>query len=148
MGNLPIDEIRDMVTIGALIVGGGFAFFVFLQFAPVLNLRVLSSWPDDDSRWVLLRLEIENKSRVRVRKRAIRLQVLEYPEPEGGSLSEWVPFEEDDIISSEKPLRWHEPIEIFRSTQKIDPGDILVIERLHFCPENRILGMVPLDVMR
>jgi len=129
----------NLITSLALLVGAGFAVVVFLQFAPVLNLRIIPSWAGDKSRWVTLKLEIENKSRVRIRKQSVYLQILQYQVPAGRALSEWVPFEEEAIIASEQPLQWSEPIEVFNNTEIIDPGEVLAIERLHYCPPDALL---------
>jgi hypothetical protein len=130
---------RDIAPAVGLLVAGWLAIFVFRQFAPVLTLRIVPTWTSDDSRWVVLRLEVENKSRIRVRKRSIYLQVLEPEVREGGSLSEWVPFEEKHVDPDEWPAPWQEPFEVFKTTSGIDPGEILVAERLHYCPPNGVL---------
>jgi hypothetical protein len=129
----------NIVTILAIIGGGWLAIFVFLQFAPVLALRISHTWSVDDANWVVLRLEVENKSKIRVHKQAIYFQLLEHKVTENCSLSEWVAFEEDGVIPSERPINWHQPVEIFETTRGIDPGEMLVAERLHYCPPNCIL---------
>lgn len=128
-----------IVSVVAVLLSGWLGIFVFRQFAPVLTLRVVPTWLGDDSSCVLLRLEVENKSRVRVHKRIIRLQVLEHEVREGGSLSEWVPFEEKRVRPLEKPDQWKDPVEVFETTSGIDPGEILVADRLHDCPAARFL---------
>ncbi len=134
-----ISTASNIATIIAVLAGGWFAVFVFLQFAPILSLRIFPTWANDDTNRVILRIEIENKSRIRVHKQSIYFQVLEHSVPAGNVLSEWVPFEEKAVISSEQPTSWHEPIEIFKSTKGIDPGEILVTERLHSCHPNNVL---------
>lgn len=134
-----ISLIVDIATIIAVLAGGWFAVFVFLQFAPILALRILPTWISDKTDGVILHIEVENKSRIRVHKQSILLQILEHHIPVGGILSEWVPFEEKDIIPTEQPINWNEPIEIFKSTRGIDPGEALVVERLHYCHPGNIL---------
>jgi hypothetical protein len=134
-----IEMVGNLITALALFIGAGLAVFVFSRLAPVLNLRIIPSWAGDKSRWVILRLEVENKSRVRIHKQSICLQVLEYRVPAGTSFSEWVPFEEEAIVASEQPLQWSEPIEVFKSTLTIDPNEVLAIERLHYCPPDTLL---------
>jgi hypothetical protein len=129
----------DIATILAVLAGGWLALFIFLQFAPVLALRILPTWPSDDTGWVILRIEVENKSRIRVHKQAIYLQILEHNVSVSSILSEWVPFEEKAVIPTEQPINWHEPVEIFKSTKGIDPGETLVAERLHYCQPNNVL---------
>jgi hypothetical protein len=134
-----ISIVGDIATIFAVLVGGWFAVFVFLQFAPILSLRILPTWSSDNTNRVILRIEVENKSRIRVHKQSIYLQILEHNVSVGNTLSEWVPFEEKAAIPTEPPISWHEPIEIFKSTKGIDPGEILVAERLHYCQPNNVL---------
>lgn len=134
-----ISNVGNVAAIIAILVGGWFAVFVFLQFAPILSLRILPTWSSDDTNRVILRIEIENKSKIRVYKQSIYLQILEHNVPIGNILSEWIPFEEKAIILTEQPISWHEPIEIFKSTKGIDPGEILVAERLHYCQPNNVL---------
>lgn len=134
-----ISLLGDLATILAVLAGGWVATFIFLQFAPLLSIRITPMWSVTNDRWVTLRIEIENKSRIRVHKQSIHLQVLEHKIQKEESLSEWVPFEENYIIASEKPVAWHEPDEICKSTLRIDPGEIIVVERLHYCPKNSIL---------
>jgi hypothetical protein len=133
-----LSVLSDLVTIFALVVGAGLAMFVFLQFAPLVNLRIIHRWAGDDSRWVILRLEVENVSRVRIRKQHIRLQILEYELLNDKSLSEWVPFEEEKVCASEPPIEWKDPKEVFKTTVSIDPNEVLSVERLHYCPQNRV----------
>jgi hypothetical protein len=134
-----IGLVSNIATILAVLAGGWFAVFVFLQFAPILVLRILPTWIGEGSKWVILRIEVENKSRIRVHKQTIYLQILEHNLSDGGMLSEWVPFHESAIIPTERPVGWHEPIEIFKSSKGIDPGETLVAERLYYCPSNNVL---------
>jgi hypothetical protein len=134
-----ISIVGNIATILAVLVGGWFAVFVFLQFAPILALRILPTWTSDDPRWVILRIEVENKSRIRVYKQAIYLQILEQNVHVGSILSEWVPFEKKAVLTTEQPISWHEPIEIFKSTIGLDPGELLIAERLHYCQPNNVL---------
>ena len=114
-----VELISGIAAILTFLTGSWLAVFVFLQFAPVLSLRIISTWPDEESRWVIIRLEVENKSRVRVRKDEIHLQVLEHEIKEGGSLSEWVPFKKDDALDTEQPIDWRDPLEVFKSTKEL-----------------------------
>ena len=134
-----VDLVRDIASILALLLGAYVGIFHFLRFYPVVVVRILPSWPVVGSRWVVLRLEIENRSRVRVRKEKVLLQVLEHRVHEGEHLSEWVPFEEGAVIPSEKPVRWNEPVEVFESTTGLGPGEVVAIERLYYCPPGSVL---------
>lgn len=134
-----VSLVKDIATLLALLIGGGLALFVFLQFAPVLDLQILPSWSDEARQFLILKFEVENKSRIRVDKREIRIQVLEHKIQADTSLSEWVPFDKDAIIPTERPVEWREPIEIFRTTKAIDPGEVISVERLYHCSQDTVL---------
>jgi hypothetical protein len=36
-------------------------------------------------------------------------------------------------------VEWHEPVEIFKSTQEIYPGEVISFERLYHCPQDTII---------
>lgn len=131
--------ISDFVTIFALIVGAFVAIFVFLHFAPRMTQRISSSWTSEHSRWVILRLEVENQSNVRIRSPKVFLQVLEYEYPTNKVLSEFVPFSEKAVEEDQQPVIWNEPIHVFTSTVMINPGEVIAVERLCYCPKDRLL---------
>ena len=137
---------KDVVTLLALLIGGAMALFVFFQLAPVLNLRILPSWTDDTKQFLILKFQVENKSRVRVHSPKGRIQVLEHEIQAGTFLSQWVPFDKNTIIPTEQPIEWHEPVEIFRSTKEIYPGEVISYERLYHCPQDRVALHVGLQV--
>ena len=141
-----ISLMKDIATLLAMLIGGGLALFVFRQMVPVLDLRILPRWIDDEGQFLILRFEVENKSRVRVHKQSIRIQILEHRIPASGSLSEWVPFEQEAIIPTERPIEWREPVEVFRTTTGIDPGGVISVERLYRCPQDDIVLHVGLQV--
>ena len=134
-----IGLMSDIALIIAILIGALLAVFIFVQFAPKLKLRILPHWVDKSKGLLLLRLEVENHSRIRVKKDKILLQILEHEFSAQGYLSEWVPFTNEAIKTEEQPKEWHEPIEIFQSTIYINPEEILSVERLHHCPQNTIL---------
>lgn len=104
---------------------------------PALEIRLIPCWVNEREGSFILKIEIFNQSRVRIIKESARLQLLEHSLPNSGQLSEWVPFSKDKIVKSERPVEWHEPIEIFESTQHIEPGATISTERLHhFNPEH------------
>jgi hypothetical protein len=134
-----VSLVKDIATLLALLIGGWLALFVFLRFAPKLNLRILPNWSDDARQFLILKFEVENKSNIRVYKQEIRIQVLEHKIQPGTSLSEWVPFDKDAIIPTERPVEWREPVEIFRTTKTIDPGEVISVERLYHYPQDTTL---------
>ena len=130
---------RDIALIVAMLLGAWLAVFVYVQFAPKLQLRILPRWVDETKGLLILKLEVENNSRIRVPKQKIQLQILEHEVPAHGCLSEWVPFDEEAVLLQEKPKEWHDPIEIFQSTEYLNPGETVSVERLCHCPQDSIL---------
>ncbi|TET74520.1 MAG: hypothetical protein E3J56_02235 [Candidatus Aminicenantes bacterium] len=130
---------RDIVIIVAMLLSAGLAVFVFVQFAPKLQLRIIPRWADETKGFLILEFELENNSRIRVHKQKIQLQILEHEVPVHGSLSEWVPFDKEAILPQEQPKEWHDPIEILRSTKYLNPGEMQSVERLCYCPQDSIL---------
>ena len=140
-----LDLITGAVTLLALLIAGGAGLFLFFQLAPVLNLMILPSWTDESKQYLIVRFEIENKSRVRVYDPIIRIQALEQRVPDGGSLSQWVPFSKEAIRPAEPPVEWREPDRI-STTKRIYPGEIISVERLYHCPQVSMVLHVALQV--
>jgi len=136
-----VSFVKDIATLFALVIGGFVAVAWFLQLAPLLELRILPSWCGDQRQFLMLRLEVENKSRIRVEKRQILLQLLEYEIREGSplALSDWVPFDERAIIPTEQPLAWRDPVEVFPTCRTIDPGELMAAERLYYFPRDTVI---------
>lgn len=78
---------------------------------------------------LLIHLSAENKSRIAARMVSAKLQLLEHEVSQ--SLSEWVPFKEEDQRENEKPIAWREPVQVITSTKFIQPGQAVVVERLY-----------------
>jgi hypothetical protein len=144
--NGALSLINDVVALVALLIGGALALFVFFQLAPVLELRILPSWTDDTKQFLILKFQVENKSRVRVYNPQGRIQILEHQIPLGASLSHWVPFEQGAVRSSEEPIEWRNPVGIFKSTKQIYPGETISFERLYHCPQDNVVLHVGLQV--
>jgi len=138
--------VKDILTVFAVLIGGLAAIFVYFQLAPVLELRILPRWTDDNKRYLVLRFEMENKSRVRLRSPWGRIQVLKYEMQPGSSLSHWIPFEQSTIRPLELPIAWSDPVQIFTSTHDIYPGETIVFERLYDCPEDTLVMHIGLQV--
>ena len=134
-----INLIKDILTLLALVIGGVFAIFVYSQFAPVLNLRIISSWADENMEYLKLKFEMENKSRVQVNSPLARIQILEHELRETNSISEWVPFRKGAIHPNEAPIVWREPVRVLESTERIYPGESISIERLLHCSQDKTI---------
>ena len=138
--------LKDVMSLLALIVGSAMALFVFFQLAPVFELRIQPRWADDTKRVLLVKFEVENKSRVRANRPEGRIQVLEHSIPPGSPLSHWVPFQQDAVIDTEQPTEWREPVTIFRRATKLYPGEKISVERLYHCPQDTVSLHIGLQV--
>ena len=127
-----LSVIKDLLTILALIVGSIIALFIYYHFAPVVNLRIIPTWYGETKQILVLRFEIENKSRVRLSRPIVRIQVLEQELNDSKSISQWVPFSKNDIKEEEQPISWQEPMEIFSRSTKLYPGELIAVERLYY----------------
>lgn len=108
-------------------------YFVFRHLSPKMRLRIIPNWIDNTT--VVLGLEVENYSKVGVRKKIVKLQILPYLLSEQRQLSEFVPLDKSWIKEDEKPLKWQDPVEIFETTSYLYPGEITTVERLVQLPE-------------
>jgi hypothetical protein len=137
---------KDVVTLLALLMGAAISLFIFFQFAPVLELRILPTWTDESKQFLVIKFEVENKSRVRANKPRGQVQILEYPFKPGNALSQWVPFDKSTIPLDEQPIEWREPERIFKSTIQLYPGEVISLERLYHYPQDTVIIHVGLQV--
>jgi hypothetical protein len=137
---------KDVATLLALLIGAAISLFIFFQFAPVLELRILPTWADTSKQFLVVKFEVENKSRVRANKPRGQIQILEYPFNPGQALSQWVPFEKSTIPNDEQPVEWREPEKIFKSTRRIYPGEVISLERLYHYPQGTVIIHIGLQV--
>jgi hypothetical protein len=137
---------KDLVTLLAILIGSATAVFVYFQLAPVLQLRIVPTWADERKEFLILRFEIENRSRVRIFAPKGRIQVLKHDIQPGASMSHWIPFREDAVKPDERPREWREPVEIFKSTLDIYPGETISFERIYDCPEDTVVVHAGLQV--
>ena len=96
----------NLIVVSVAIIG----YYVLLRHLPNIHLNILPRWFDRDSGLLIIRIEIENPSKIRVFKRFCKLQICEYGYPEE-YLSEWIWFE-DPRNKSEMELK-EEPIPLF-----------------------------------
>jgi hypothetical protein len=136
----------SIIALLFLLIGGVAGIFIFFQLAPILALRILPTWADEKKEHVVIRFEIENKSRVRINRPKIRLQVIEQKVPSSGAISEWVPFKKEAARQNEQPVEWREPIEISETTARMYPSEVIVIERLYQCPQASLILHAALQV--
>jgi hypothetical protein len=128
------------------------AAVVFLDTAPKLRLRITSRVVDPRNRTLILRLEIENISRVLVlhdQDKGTLLQTLHYSFQQPQNITEFVPFTRfdfDKMNARDRPALWSEPEKILTTTSHWYPGDIATIERLIRLPNQSTILQVGLQV--
>jgi hypothetical protein len=161
-----VTKINEVLTMLAVLVGSVLVIFCYVDLSPKVDLQIEPTWVGSDNKFLKLRLSVKNISRVRLNKPRdcpCRVQVLEYECPRSDKqgnilekcLSEWVPFERDKEEPTDngepkqKPQEkqwlangsnkgWVDPDEIFKTTKKIDPGEIISGERLYFFPDLQV----------
>jgi hypothetical protein len=128
-----IDMFSALVQIIGVLVGAYILCFVFIGFHPNMDLTLNTEWVGESKDLLLVKIEIKNISKVRCGKKKVLIQFLEYPGQIDQFLSEWVPFSEQSILVTEKPIEWSNPVEIFATTRFWYPYDTVKAERLYKC---------------
>ena len=127
-----------LIALVGLLLAYLVSVLVFLDWTPKVRIRILPRWVDLDKGELILRLEIENTSRVPIIKRCCKLQVLEHSVNAQPRLSEFVPFTiewYDKCLPDQKPNHWREPECIFKTTLFLYPGEVIAVERLEKLPD-------------
>lgn len=138
--------VKDVAALLVIFLSGAAAVFVFFRLSPVLSIRVLPRWTDETQQYLVVRFEIENKSRVRANKPTGQIQVLEFAPKPGIFLSHGVPFDANTIREEERPIEWREPVRIFHTTKQIFPGELVSFERLYHYPQANVIVHIGLQV--
>jgi hypothetical protein len=132
-----INIVEGILTCIVILVSGFVAVYFYVQFTPKIDLRIIPEWRGKDGSKLVLRLEMENKSKVRASIKSVQLQILEYNQ-EQVALSEWVPFSPCSLHVNEHPVEWKEPETICQTSKRIYPNETIKVERLYTFPENKI----------
>jgi hypothetical protein len=133
-----VSWLTNPVLLSVIGLLGSWAIIVFVRckFSPALQLRLQAKWIDAER--IVLHIEVENKSQVRVTRKSVKLQIIEYPSGKK-SLTEWVPFASDSVHAGEDCEFWRDPIELFQSNRCLYPGEVLTIERIeHLSSKDRL----------
>ena len=120
------------------------AIFVTHKYAP--NVRLNLSYKEAPHGFVILIIEVENLSKVKIDKEHVKLQILTHTRAKPTSISEFVPFKRAEIIPGEEPIEWSDPIDILNTTKCIYPGERKHVERLFKIPSEDIILHVGLQV--
>jgi len=138
---LPKQYFLNTLTV---IVGIIWAIFITHKYAP--NARLNLSYEMSPRCFVILNIEVENLSKVKIDKEHVKLQILKYSCAKAAIISEFVPFKRDEIIPGEEPIEWSDPIDILNTTKSIYPGERKHVERLFKIPSEAIIFHVGLQV--
>ena len=139
-------DIAIIIQVVVLLVGAFAAVFLFLGLSPRLDISITPQWTPGIIDLCVLKVRIENTSRIRIKKRSIKLQILEHQHTEFQNLSDFVPFQKDDVRSTEIPVEWQEPSEICQVTKYLYPGKILLVDIPVQCPDPACVKHVGLRV--
>lgn len=138
--------IPQILTLVIIIIGSLLTIFIYFNFAPVIDLNIIPTWCDENNVDLVIRYEIENKSKVRVVKPEILTQLLIYDINMYKTLSEFVPFKQSFIAEREKPIEWSEPNQILTKTKRIYPGEKKIVERFYKIEQNAVAIHIGLNI--
>jgi hypothetical protein len=141
---LPPELLLFVTTLGAVT-----AVFLLHQLTALLNIKISARDIEGSNGLFIVRVDIENASRVRVKLQSARLQVLLYTvTPPSSSdqralpvVGDWLPFSAQAYSAmdpEQRPLTWSEPVSILGTTHKIDPKEVKTVERVYSCPAGYI----------
>lgn len=120
------------------LVVGVLVLAFYRSLAPTLSVAVGAEWAGAEDEYLRLRLNIENKGRVRAKLGKCRVQLLEHECGAGRRMSEWLPFEAAAIKPAEQPVAWVEPDEV-KAPECLYPGEATAIEVLYRVPRKSVL---------
>lgn len=126
------DTVKTILEIVLIVVGAFGVVFVYLKLTPNLSLSISPQWTTGIDDFCVLRLTIENKSNVRLKKESILLAITEHELSDHSQLSEMVNFSSAS--------------EICKPTQYIYPSKILVVDWLLHFPSSEKVKHVGLQV--
>ncbi len=125
--HLNSSQALDFIKTGGLFLAFWIALFVYLNLAPIVVPRISTSWVDKKRGVLLVKLEVENISKVIVFKKdkGIRFQMLK--QKIGKEINEWVAFEKEyETRMIPQPLYdgdWPSDREVNSSTPHLYPGE-------------------------
>lgn len=139
---LIIEYITKIFTLLALLGAfGATIIYIYSKFAPIILLDIQYDL-NKETGHVILKIRIENKSKVRVKKKDFILHILEY-DADRKSLSEWVPQKQEDIEQGEEPNKMNDPIKFMdKGTRFFYPGEYTTIDYLTTCPKGKLLHVL------
>jgi hypothetical protein len=130
-------KMSDAVEFVAIVsfVLGAFGAWIQRRLMPLVEVRISPRWDQNAPDVLILGLELQNKSAVKVRRLEAQLQVLKHHLPKAGFLPDRIPFEReafDAIPERLQPTEWNVPFEVVGAI-KLEPGEIARAEVLYRC---------------
>lgn len=118
--------IKELLVFISSLFGIFLSITIYLKFAPIVIFRITPHWPDLMTDAVILKIEIENKSKVKLTKEDIKFKIIRHEKSTILELlKEWVPIENAESIC--------------QTTKILYPGEILKIDRLYKVKDDEIL---------
>jgi hypothetical protein len=143
---LEIEMAQVLLALISLILAALISLLLFRVAVPVVHIRITPSWAGDAKEVLIVKYEVENKSRVRLKNPTVRLQVIDHALRKDAPVSDWVPFDTQDIGSAEELLSSREAISVFPTTRKIYPQELISGESLFYYLEDSIIVQIALQV--
>jgi len=108
------------------------SFFVYRLFATTVNIGVSGDWAGPSQSLLVVRITLENISKVRITPRELLLQAVPYPDRITTAISQFVPFDKWKVIGYENPLVCPCPVpyELRNLPRHLYPGEKQVLEIL------------------
>jgi hypothetical protein len=138
---------RTFSLLGIVVAFGAAVFY--RQFMPTVNVRLAPEWKDPANGILSLSLEVENNSRIGIRrdKSSVCVQVLEHDARSFAKVkfkdAEWVSFEEPQFQKHEKEwdrsAQWSEPQNVLQTPGIYEPDQVSHVEVLRKCSPEKWL---------
>jgi hypothetical protein len=128
-----LELIKDILVILGLLLGGFLSIKLYLRFAPDIIFRITPFWSNVTPDIVVLKIEIENKSKVKLTKEKIIFKIISHNRSTLTELNEWIEIDGNAEV-------------ICETTRIFYPGAILRIDRLYRCNDDEILqGLIQFE---
>lgn len=115
-----------IALVGAF-VGAYWAFYKERKHRPNLNLELIPRWLDRDKGLLVVRMQVSSQHFKYVKIESIIFKSLEHPLPIVAPISEFISFDKAERV--------------FTTTKKLEPGEIIIVERLIKCSQQSIIQL-------
>lgn len=119
----------DIVSLVLVVLGSFVAYFVYHQWAPLVNLDLSSRWSNGDSgNYLIISVRFSNPSRIRIKKPAISFQAKQYSIDEIPLSSDFLDFTgANQIYPKDSTAPTDNPEGI---NKYLNPGETISIDKL------------------